>query len=153
MKEDILNKLENIKEIKIENKNREYLLKLIQLYDYVKEKKIIEEIIKEIKNKKINDEDLFFIEIRVNSIIEENKKKNYSEKISNETITLYRYENKNIIYIKKKDKIQEVFSSIIKLEYKFLHLYKKDQLMKKKELSKLKISDLEDIDKIVNSTL
>ena len=153
MKEDILNKLENIKEVKMENKNKEYLLKIIQLHDYIKKKKIIEEIIKEIENKKINEEDLFFIDIRINSILEEDKKKNYNEKISNETLTLYKYEDKNIIYIKKKDKIQKILDSIVKLEYKFLHLYKENEWIKKKELSKIKLSDLENIDKVVNSTL
>jgi hypothetical protein len=39
LKEDILNKLENIKEVKMENKNKEYLLKIIQLHDYIKKKK------------------------------------------------------------------------------------------------------------------
>lgn len=153
MKEDILNKLENIKEIKIESKNKECLLKIIQLHDYVKEKKIIEEIIKEIKNKKTNEEDLYFIEIRLNSIIEESIKKNYNEKISNDIITLYKYDDKNIIYIKKKDKIQKILDSIYKLEYKFLHLYIKNKWVKKKELNKIEISDLENIDKIINSTL
>lgn len=88
----------------MENKNKEYLLKIIQLHDYIKGENLIKEIIKEIEHKKINEEDLFFIDIRVDSIIEENKKKNYNEKISNETITLYKYENKNVMYIKKKIK-------------------------------------------------
>jgi len=39
LKEDVLNKLENIKEIKIENTNKDCLLKIIQLYDHVKKKK------------------------------------------------------------------------------------------------------------------
>ena len=153
MKEDILNKLKNIKEIKMENKNKEYLLKIIQLHDYIKGENLIKEIIKEIEHKKINEEDLFFIDIRVDSIIEENKKKNYNEKISNETITLYKYENKNVMYIKKKDKIQKILDAVIKLEYKFLHLYKKNEWIKKKELNKIELSDLQDIDKVINSTL
>ena len=153
MKEDILNKLENIKEIKIENTNKDCLLKIIQLYDHVKKKKITQEIVEEIKNKDIKDEDLFFIEVRLNAIIEESIKKNYNDKITNETMTLYKYNDKNVIYIKKKDKIQKILDIVIKLEYKFLHLYKKDRLVKKKELNKLEMSDLQDIDKIINSTL
>jgi len=96
---------------------------------------------------------LFFIEIRLNAIIEESIKKNYNDKITNETMTLYKYNDKNVIYIKKKDKIQKILDIVIKLEYKFLHLYKKDRLVKKKELNKLEMSDLQDIDKIINSTL
>jgi hypothetical protein len=34
-----------------------------------------------------------------------------------------------------------------------LHLYKENEWIKKKELSKVKLSDLENIDKVVNSTL
>ena len=153
MIDELFKKLEELKKTKLNSKNKEYLLKLLQLYEHIKEKKIIDEIIDEMKKMEISSEELFFIEIRINSILEESKKKEYKEKIDNNLMVIYKYSDKTILYIKDENKIDEIMTFISKLEYKFIHLYKNNQWIKKKEINKIEIQDLKDINKIVNSRL
>lgn len=82
---------------------KESLIKIINLYEFVEKKSIIDKIIEE--REKISDKsNIAIFNIRVSSLLESIQQK-YIDKEENEEYALYEYIDKKIVYLKiKKDR-------------------------------------------------
>lgn len=147
-KETIEFKIDKIKKIKINSINKECLIKIINVWEYISENDILKNIENSVK-KEINDYKLSIIEIRLDSILEEIKKKNYIEKTENKYYTSYIYDQNETLYIKELDN-DIILKKIENMKYEEVKLYNDNILIKKKKKKSISIKDLEKINKIVN---
>lgn len=130
-KESIDSKIDKIKKIRINSINKECLIKIINIWEYITENDIIKNIENSIK-KEMNDYKLSIIEIRLDSILEEIKKKNYIEKTENKYYTSYIYDLNETLYIKEFDD-DIIFKKIENMKYEDVKLYSDNILIKKKK--------------------
>lgn len=94
-----------LKEKRLENESKEFVLQLIHLYDALNETSFKKKLCKDIENyENVDKTKTLLLELRINSILSAINKKKYEDKdTSSNDFTIYYYNNSSsaIFYCKK----------------------------------------------------
>ena len=143
--------LKEINKKKIINLKKESLIKLISLYEFVKKKSIIDEIIE--GKEYINEStEKTILNIRLMSL-ENSLKESYFKKNEKENFVIYYYKNEIVIYFKKETNKEELKNIIeennIKKNDKLVIIRKGENKKIKMKSDKLEENIVNNIEKII----
>ena len=143
--------LKEINKKKIINLKKESLIKLLSLYEFVKKKSIIDEIIEE--KEYINEStEKAILNIRLMSL-ENSLKESYFKKNEKENFVIYYYKNEIVIYFKKETNKEELKNIIeendIKKNDKLVIIRKGENKKIKMKSDKLEENIINNIEKII----